>query len=80
MREYQRLVSDSQDEVKKKEGELTAGILKEIRSTIDKIGEDSGYSLILENSENQVLYNTKGTDLTEIVIKKYNESKANKKK
>ena len=72
-REYQRLVSDSQNEVKKREGELTGGMLKEIRPIIEKIGQDEGYALILENSESQALYSKKEADLTDSVIKKYNE-------
>ena len=80
IREYQRLVSDSQNEVKKREGELTGGILKEIRPIIEKIGQDEGYTLILENSASQILYSTKEADLTDIVIKKYNEAASKAKK
>jgi outer membrane protein len=80
IREYQRLVSDSQSEVKKKEGELTGDILKEIRTIIQKIGQDEAYTLILENAEGQILYSIKESDLTDVVIKKHNESKAKTKK
>jgi len=74
IREYQRLVADSQAEVKKKEGDLTGDIIKNIRAIIQKIGQDEGYTLILENAEGQILYATKETDLTDKVIKKHNES------
>ena len=80
VRDYQRLVSDSQSEVKKKEGELTSDILKELRAIIQKIGEDEGYTLILESAEGQILYAKKETDLTEAAIKRYNELKAKSKK
>jgi outer membrane protein len=80
IREYQRLVSDSQSEVKKKESELTGDILKEIRTIIQKIGQDEAYTLILENAEGQILYSKKEIDLTDVVIKKHNESKAKPKK
>jgi len=80
IREYQRLVSDSQSEVKKKESELTGDILKEIRAIIQKIGQDEAYTLILENAEGQILYSKKEIDLTDLVIKKHNESKAKEKK
>lgn len=80
IREYQRLVADSQSEVKKKESELTGDILKEIRAIIQRIGQDEGYTFILENSEGQVLYSVKEIDMTEAVIKKHNESKAKPKK
>lgn len=78
VREYQRILQDSQAEVKKKEGELTDAIIKEIRGIIEKIGEEEGYTLIIERS--MVLYSNKGIDITDTVIKKYNESKARPKK
>lgn len=79
IREYQRLVQDSQTEVKKKETELTGAILKELREIIDKIGKEENYTLILENVEGLILYSKKDIDLTEKVIKVYNETKAKKK-
>jgi outer membrane protein len=78
LREYQRLVQDSQAEVKKKEGELTDTIIKEIREIIDKIGVEEGYTLIIEKG--LVLYSNKDIDITDIVMKKYNESKTKSKK
>jgi outer membrane protein len=78
LREYQRAVQDSQAEVKKKEGELTEAIIKELREIVEKIGEEEGYTLIIERG--LVLYSNKGIDLTDTVIKKYNELKAGPKK
>jgi len=80
LRDYQRLVSDSQNEVKKKEGELTNDILKDLRAIVQKIGEDEGYTLILESAEGQILYAKKEGDLTETAMKKFNESRAKSKK
>lgn len=79
IRDYQRIVADSQAEVKKKEGELTGEILKDLRETINKIAQEEGYTLILEHAEGLVLYANKSLDLTDKVIKRYNESKAGKK-
>jgi len=79
IRDYQRLVSDSQNEVKKKEGDLTNDIIKELREIIQKIGTDEGYTLILEGGEGQILFSKKDIDLTEYVVKKHNESKAKSK-
>jgi outer membrane protein len=75
IREYQRTVSDSQNEVKKRESELTNGILREIRSIVEKMGKDDGYTMIIENAEGIILYSKKDLDLTDAVIKKYNEAK-----
>lgn len=76
MRDYQRLVQDSQAEVKKREDKFTASIIKELRDIIEKIGREENYSLILENVEGIILYSRKDLDLTDKVIKRYNELKA----
>jgi outer membrane protein len=80
LRDYQRLVQDSQNELKKKEGELTGAIIKELREVVEKIGQDEGYSLLLENVEGIILYSRKDLDITERVVKIYNELKAKQKK
>ncbi|MFZ5907914.1 MAG: OmpH family outer membrane protein [Nitrospirota bacterium] len=77
IREYQRLVQDSQADVKKKETDLTENLLKEIQDMIQKIGEDEGYTMIFERG--MVIYSNKGIDLTDAVLKKFDEMKARKK-
>jgi outer membrane protein len=79
IKDYQRLVQDSQADVKKREEKLTVSIVKELRDIIDKIGREENYSLILENAESIILYSQKNVDITEQVIKRYNESKATPK-
>jgi outer membrane protein len=75
LREYQRLVQDSQTEVKKKELELTDAIIKDMRQIVDKMGEEGSYTLIMEKTGGMVLYATKDIDITAEVIKRYNQSK-----
>jgi outer membrane protein len=77
IREYQRVVQDSQSEIKKKEAELTDVILKDTRELIEKTGEEEGYMLIIEKG--MVLYSSKGIDITDTVLKRYDESKKSKK-
>ncbi len=76
IRDFQRIVADSEAEVKKKEGELTGEILKELRNIINKISQEEGYSLMLEHAEGLILYANKSLDITDKVIKRYNEAKA----
>ena len=78
VREYQRLVQDAQTEVKKKEGELTEAILKDVREIIDKMGTTDGYSLIIEKG--MVIFSDKAMDITETVMKKFDELKSKSKK
>lgn len=75
LREYQRLVQDSQTEVKKKELEFTDAIIKDMRQLVEKMGEEGGYTIIMEKTGGMVLYSTKDIDLTDAVIKRYNQSK-----
>lgn len=74
IREYQRLVQDSQAEIKKKEADLTESILREVKDLVEKTGEAEGYALILEKG--MILYSSKGIDISDAILKKYNESKA----
>lgn len=74
-RDAQRLMSDSQAELRKKENELTGGVLKEIRVVIDEIAKAENYTLVLEKADGLVLYRSATIDFTDKVIKKYNASK-----
>lgn len=78
LRDYQRTVSDAQAEVQKKEGELTNEILKELRNIINSFAQEEGYSIVLEKAEGVVLYSSTNLDITDRVIRKYNETKAKK--
>lgn len=73
LRDYQRIVQDSQAEVKKKEGELTEAIIKGVHELVDDIGKKEGYTVIIEKS--LALYINKDLDITDDVIKRYNKSK-----
>jgi outer membrane protein len=74
-REYQRTVADSQSEVRKKEGELTGTIVKDLREVVAAIAREDNYTLIMENAEGLILFADKGLDITDKVIKKFDDSK-----
>lgn len=79
IRDYQRLVQDAQAEIKKKEDQHTSAIIKEIREVIDAIGREEGYAIIFENFEGMILYARKDLDITDKVLKRFNETKAKQK-
>ncbi|MBI4687108.1 MAG: OmpH family outer membrane protein [Nitrospirae bacterium] len=79
VRDYQRSVKDAQEEIKKKEMQLTQEILKELRDIVNKIGESEGYTVIFEAQEGIILYIPQKFNLTDKVIKKYNETAKTKK-
>ena len=74
IREYQRLVQDSQAELKKKEGELTEAILKQINELVIKIGKAEGYTIIMEKGT--VVYADTQMDITDTVIKNFDDLKS----
>lgn len=75
-REFQRTVSDANMEFEKKRRELTESVYKEILAIIEKYGQQEKYSLILPVQS--MLYGDKSLDITDVIIKKYNEKKGAK--
>ena len=73
IKEFKRFYQDSQEKLQGKDVQLTKKILMDLRAIISKIGQDGGYSMILEMSEGKILYAPKTLDLTSEVIKRYNE-------
>ncbi|MDI6801181.1 MAG: OmpH family outer membrane protein [Thermodesulfovibrionales bacterium] len=72
-RDFQRIVTDANAELQKKLRELESEILKELVETVNKTGKEEGYSMILERRD--IPYFNQALDITDKVIKKYNESK-----
>ncbi|MFP5518851.1 MAG: OmpH family outer membrane protein [Bdellovibrionia bacterium] len=70
MLKYREVVGKSQMEIQKKERDLTAPILEKMRKTIEKVAQEKGYDLVLENSQ-MVLFAAKTADITDAVIKEF---------
>jgi len=80
-KEYDRMIKDYNEELQKRQNELMQAILSDLRKMIKKIGEDENYTAIIEKVEGGLLYIKEGVDITEYVIKRFNEStKSSKKK
>lgn len=77
-RDFQRLVADARAELQKKENELTSAILKDMIELIEEFGQSEGYTVIM--SSEFIIYHKKDIDLTDLIIKKFNESKGKAKK
>lgn len=73
-RDLQRLDADAKQEFEKKRRELTEAIYKELSEIIEKVGQEGKYDAIFP----PFLYYNKSLDITELVIKKFNESKGAK--
>lgn len=73
--DLQQLLGQSQAELRQKEEEALKPIVTKIRAQIDKIATAQDYTLVLEKSENLVLFATKDIDLTNQVVKAYEKAK-----
>ncbi|OGW18698.1 MAG: hypothetical protein A3G93_16000 [Nitrospinae bacterium RIFCSPLOWO2_12_FULL_45_22] len=76
MKDLKRFVDDSNQELDNQEKELTKKILIELIKVIDKLGQEQQYTLIMERQEG-LLYASKSIDLTEEVMKRYDQLKRN---
>lgn len=80
IRDYQRMVKDSENELQRKEIEYIQKISMELKELLLKIGKDEGYTAIFEVVEGGILYMPKEFDITDSVIKSFNEATASVKK
>lgn len=78
--EVQRRFAEFHREMSEREALLTEEILKRLKSIVRSIGADQGYALILEKSQEIVLYAPAAEDLTDLVIKQYNRSGSKKRR
>lgn len=74
VKELRRFSQDMEEELKKKDTDLTSAIMKEVFLITQKIGDEGKYSIILQASP-QVMYLDKATDITDEVIRRYDSGK-----
>ncbi len=74
MRDYQRMVKDSQDDVQKKRNVFMENIVNDLRKTVAVIGKEEGYTIIFEKVASGILYIREDKDLTDKLIKKFNDA------
>lgn len=55
--------------IQKKERDLTQPIIEKLQASIEKVAKAQGYSMVLEKSEQSVLWAQKENDLTDAVVK-----------
>jgi len=75
VRDYQRWLDDNKKEIQEKGQEMERTIAQGLQRVIKKIGEDEGYTLVLEKNENIVLFSSKAIDVTDRVIKAFDAQK-----
>ncbi len=70
--EYQQLVAASDAEVKKRAADLRGKVSVDLKKVLETIGGEDGFLLILTNEN--VAFFQKTIDITDKVVKKYNEA------
>ncbi len=69
LRDLQRLQRDYEDDLRRKDRELTERILKNLEAIVKKVGEEGKYTLIVERNQPTIIYISNALDLTDEVIR-----------
>jgi outer membrane protein len=72
-RDFTRLADDFQKELEKKEQSLLQRVLQEISGVIEKYGKERGYFMIVERRGAGLLYAAAEADLTDDVIRAFDQ-------
>ncbi len=75
MRKYQELAARSQGDIQKRERDLTQPIVTKLRAVIEEIATKDGFTMILERSEQSVMWAKREFDLTDRVVKEFEKKK-----
>lgn len=73
--DLQNKAATYEQDLKKKEAESAKKILDKLQLIVGSLAQKNGYSLVLENSANIVLYSKDTVDITPDVISAYNSGK-----
>jgi len=69
---YQQTAYSAEAEMQQTYGQLMEGLIVELQGVAEKIGDEKGYTLVLEVTEGGVIYAGKGvTDITDALIARY---------
>lgn len=80
VRDLRRLVDDFQKELEKKEQGLLQKVLQELSGVIERYGKQRGYLVIVERRGAGVLYGAPEADITDDIIKAYDQEAGRAKK
>lgn len=76
--QYREMVNKSQMDIQKKERDLTSPIVNKLKTVIDKVAKDEGYTVVLEKSDQSVIWAKSDLDITDKVVKEFEKQKDKK--
>lgn len=79
-REATRLADDFQRDLVRKEQQILARVQQEVSGVIERLGKQRGFYMILEMRNAGVLYSTPDADVTDEVIRAYDQEAAKGKR
>ncbi len=79
IRDLRRLAEDLEKELARKEQGVTQKLLQEISGVVERYGKEKTYLVIFEKRGAGVIYGDAEADVTEEIIKLYDQEKAKKK-
>jgi outer membrane protein len=80
VRDARRLVDDLQATLQKKEEAMLGKVLQDLGGLIQRVSKDKGFTIVLERQRSSILYASADADITEDVIRAYDdETKKGKK-
>ena len=79
-RDAARLADDFQKELEKKEQGLLQKVLQDVSGVVERVGKQRGFALIVERRGATVLYGAAEADLTEEIIRVYDQENGAKNK
>jgi outer membrane protein len=74
-REFKYLYEDLTEEMRKAEAEARKGVIEDLESVVQDIGKREGYTLLLERRSSGIMYFDGAIDITEKVIKLFDQKK-----
>lgn len=73
VRDFRRLVDDYQKDLERKEQELLQKVLAELSGVVERFGKEHGYLIIVEKRNAGVVFAAPEADITDQIIKAYDE-------
>jgi len=73
LRDYQRLVKDTNDDLAQREQAMTAKLIPEVLKVVEQVGKAGNYDAILDLNNPVVVYHDKADNLTKKIIEEFNK-------
>jgi outer membrane protein len=79
LRDYKRFIEDTNEEMRIKDQELSQRLIPGVLKIAKAVGEEDGYTVIMDISTNGLIFYSPKNDITKKVMEKYNKTYKSKK-